>query len=77
MPETTNVQLHEKPVTSDAVCDFLGISPKTLITYENELALPVHRIHAGTRAPKRYYLSEVNAWLRSRCSRPAPSSANR
>jgi predicted DNA-binding transcriptional regulator AlpA len=70
MPETTNVQLAEKPVTSDAVCEFLDISPKTLIAYEHDHGLPVHRIHTGARAPKRYYLSEVNAWLRSRCSRP-------
>jgi len=37
---------------------------------------PVHRMGSGPKAHRRFYRSELDAWLRSRCSDQAPGLAS-
>ena len=39
-------------------------------------AFPVHRLGRGPKAHRRFYRSELDTWLRSRCSDQAPGLAS-
>jgi excisionase family DNA binding protein len=57
----------------DEAARYLNVTPRTVDRYVNAAALPVHRMGAGPKAHKRFYRSELDAWLRSRCSDTAPA----
>jgi excisionase family DNA binding protein len=53
---------------------YLGVARQTFDKYVAEQGLPVHRLGNGPKAQRRVYASEIDAWLRSRCS--APTAGN-
>jgi excisionase family DNA binding protein len=62
------------PATTAA---YLGCTKDTLLVWEKTLGLPTHRIGTGRRAPKRFYRSEIDEWLKSRCTAPAAGQGRR
>jgi len=72
MKEVTHVKLdtvaHDAPMSIDQAAKHLQVTPRTVDRYVNAAGLPVHRMGSGPKAHKRFYRSELDAWLRSRCS---------
>jgi len=58
----------------DQAAAFLGVTTRTVDRWIITEDLPVHRLGKGPKAPKRFYRSELDAWIRirNRCSDSAP-----
>lgn len=75
MTETTNLQLDtvsdrvaiDAPLDAADACAYLKVTDRTLARWV-ELGAPVHRIGSGPKAPRRFYRSELDRWVRNRCS---------
>lgn len=70
MSETTNLLFdsgaQDVPVGITEAAAFLGVTPRTVDRWIRLEALPVHRLGSGPKAQKRFYLSELDQWIRSR-----------
>jgi len=79
MSETTNLKLdtvvHDLPMSLDEAATYLLVTSRTVDRWIATNGLPVHRLGAGPKAPKRFYRSELDAWVRSRCSDNTPREA--
>lgn len=51
---------------------YLGVGLTKLRDWEREQNLPVHRLGSGPKAHRRFYRSELDTWLRSRCTANPP-----
>lgn len=59
----------DAPMTAAVAADYLRITVEGLDKLIRDSdAFPVHRLGNGPRAHRRFYRSEIDAWLRSRCS---------
>ncbi len=47
----------------DAISNYLGWHPRTIIRWEKKKGLPVHRVTGGTRQPVYAYRSEIDQWF--------------
>ena len=76
MPEMTNLKLdnvvHDLPMSVDQAAAYLGVTSRTVDRWISNSGLPVHRLGAGPKAQKRFYRSELDAWIRNRCSDSRP-----
>ena len=61
------------PMTIQEAAAYLSVTPRTVDRFICEDELPVHRMGDGPKAQKRFYRSELDAWLRSRCSDNTPA----
>ena len=60
-----------------AAAKYLGITVAGLgKLIADDPRFPVHRLGDGPKAHRRFYRSELDAWLRSRCSDRAPGLAS-
>jgi len=77
MSETTNLKLdtvaHDLPMSVDEAAAYLLVTSRTVDRWIATGGLPVHRLGDGPKAPKRFYRSELDAWVRSRCSDNTPA----
>jgi Helix-turn-helix domain len=62
--DTHPVDKDEELWTADDVAAYLKIHVETVRTFEKTQGLPFH--HLGTRRSKRYFPSEIRAWVRNR-----------
>jgi hypothetical protein len=76
MPQMTPVELdmvaQDAPMTAEQAAAYLQTGIDRLWMWEKRYNLPTHRLGAGPKAQRRYYRSELDAWLRSRCIAPTP-----
>lgn len=62
----------ERPITQEEAAEHLRCSLDTLRRWQREHRdFPVHRTSTRGSAAPLYFRSELNQWLRSRCSEPA------
>ena len=47
----------------EAISDYLGWTPRTVIRWEKQKGLPVHRVAGGKRQPVYAYKHEIDAWF--------------
>lgn len=77
MGETTQMkvdnEVHDRLMTPAEAADYLSVTPQTLRVYERDLGLPVHRLGDGPKAQRRFYLAELDEWVRSRWTANAPA----
>lgn len=48
-----------------AIGDYLGCHLRTVIRWEREHGLPVHRVQGSGRSPVYAFTAEIDAWLRA------------
>jgi len=74
MSETTNLQLgHDSPMSVEQAAAYLQVTPSTIDRYVRTLDLPAHKLGPGLNSPKRFYRSELDAWIKNRCSDNTPA----
>jgi hypothetical protein len=52
----------EPYITSDAVAEFFGVKPATVLDWRKTLGLPAHRIGGKRGGILRFKMSEVQIW---------------
>lgn len=76
MVETTNLKLdtgvHDRPMTIRDAARYLEVTTRTVDRWIREQDLPVHRLGTGPKARKRFFASELDTWIRNRCSDATP-----
>lgn len=79
--ETTPTQLdrvrENAPMTPKMAADYLGVTVEglgKLIAADEDF--PVHRLGSGPKAHRRFYRSDLDLWLKSRCSTPIAGEAS-
>jgi excisionase family DNA binding protein len=81
MDGTTPLKLdrlaHDLPMGITAVAEYLDVTARTIDRWIREEGLPVHRLGSGPQARKRFYRSEIDEWVRSRCSDNTPRNGGR
>ena len=66
------------PMTAGEAAAYLTITLEGLAKLIREdPSMPVHRLGRGPKAHRRFYRSELDAWLRSRCSTRTPDQTTR
>ena len=81
MQETTPLKLDRVrdnlPMPAHEAATYLGVTLDGLAKLiAGDPEFPVHRLGRGPKAHRRFYRSELDAWLRSRCSDQAPRQAS-
>ena len=51
---------------------YLKLNPRTFDEKVRTAGIPAHRIGSGPKAQRRFYRTELDTWLRSKCSDSAP-----
>lgn len=64
-----------RPMTLEEAAAYLSVTPRTVSRWIADAGLPVHRVGPGPRATQRFYVEELDAWLRSRCFDTAGDTA--
>lgn len=79
MAQMTPVELdratHDAPMNAEQAAAYLQTGIDRLWMWEKRYNLPTHRLGTGPKAQRRYFRSELDAWVKSRCITPAPDQA--
>jgi excisionase family DNA binding protein len=76
-PPTVDQLERDAPMTAQQAAAYLGVTVRTFDRIgRTDPSMPCHRLGTGTKAPRRFYRSELDGWLRSRWSRQQPGRAS-
>lgn len=66
----------DAPLSAETAATYLDVTVDSLSKIiRDDDTFPVHRIGKGPKAHRRFYRSEIDAWLRNRCSDNTPATS--
>lgn len=78
--ETTPMKLDrvglDAPMVAADAAAYLDVTVDTLDKLVRTEGLPVHRLTSGPKAPRRFYRSDIDGWLKNRCSSETPGDGS-